>query len=212
MKHITLILHTPMLSTIILSKPKGPSELFTMFAIDWAAMTGGESSGYHSKNTERKLAILVSDVLTRDTVTSKECTCSWITLKHWIRGEQTGSQKISASWKVKVTTRCVYLARSFPDSNAAKLDTCFKQVAFTYLCRRRLWPVESDRPYFCLALSVVTLTLSLPTSARASSFSCTTACPTCPTRANPSSLSAGLTIVTPLASMHLLLTVKRTTE
>jgi hypothetical protein len=41
---------TPMLSTSILSSPSGPNELFTIFAIDWAAMTVYAYSHIHSSD------------------------------------------------------------------------------------------------------------------------------------------------------------------
>ena len=42
---------TPILSTSILSNPKGPNELFTMFAIDCAAMTRILKLGTHNWNS-----------------------------------------------------------------------------------------------------------------------------------------------------------------
>jgi hypothetical protein len=56
------IRRTPMLSTSILSRPKGPRELLTILAIVCAAITGETECEGEKLQLER--TILISDILT----------------------------------------------------------------------------------------------------------------------------------------------------
>jgi hypothetical protein len=88
-----------MLSTSILSKPNGPNELFTIFAIDSAATTTSPTDTDTNKNRKKKCqnemidktldilqaqqhTILVSNLLPRNTISTKESTSSRIPLEH----------------------------------------------------------------------------------------------------------------------------------
>lgn len=71
-----------MLSTSILSRPRGPRELLTIFEMDCAAITVADiSDSAQKKDRERKQTILVSNVLTGYPVTTKESPCSRIALE-----------------------------------------------------------------------------------------------------------------------------------
>ena len=74
---------TPMLSTSILSRPNGPRELFTIFAIVCAATTEvvlEPGISWRDRDVER--TILVPNILSRHPVSSQESACPGITLKY----------------------------------------------------------------------------------------------------------------------------------
>ena len=73
-----------MLSTSILSRPRGPNELLTMLAIDCAVMTVYKINERYEIETEHRshCTILVTDILSGDPISSKKCTSPRISLEH----------------------------------------------------------------------------------------------------------------------------------
>lgn len=85
-----------MLSTIILSKPKGPRELFTMFEMDCAAMTGEDHGSLAQKLLPcTPLTILITDILARNTISPKKGASSGITLEHCVDSSREWEEKCS---------------------------------------------------------------------------------------------------------------------
>jgi hypothetical protein len=113
---------TPILSTSILSRPNGPRELFTIFAMVCAATTGEMQELEMSRgNRGIERTILITNVLPGNPISAQECTCPWIALKHRWRDVCGVSVQRSAKHALGLNVgRC------------RRVGYCYSTVTFTF--------------------------------------------------------------------------------